>query len=174
MSMPADDQAAWVDHVALAEQAPQQGSLAEWLDQFLRGDGRNVPFADGLQARPHWFAGPLLMPLDAMRRICGPEPGMPYHESLAAWQSRVEQMTESIASGWRPPPLICGVEGLLINKPDHRSAGLLINDGNHRAEALRRTGTTHYPTVLWATSKAALDDRLSSRTQQARAARNTS
>jgi hypothetical protein len=120
------------------------------VDEFLRGQGRNVPFADGLEATPHWFAGLVVLPLGELVRICGPERGMPYREPISSWRARVAQMSVALRAGWRPPPLICEAERLLIN------------DGNHRAEALRLAGADAYPAILWASSQSALRTRLGS------------
>jgi predicted kinase len=138
-----DDRQRPDDQVALAAHAAESGSIGSWLDDYLRGVGGNVPFADGLLRQPRWYVEPTLVPLAKVGRICGPEEAMPYRESEEAWGRRVSEMLDSLHAGWRPAPLICEAEELLIN------------DGNHSAGALAWGGWTSYWAVFWASSEVA-------------------
>jgi len=135
-----------MDEVRLAASAAARDRLAEWIDRFLRGDGKNVPFADGLLHAPRWYHGPVPVAFADLTRICGPEEGMPYPEREDHWRAQIEGMCASIRAGWVPPPLICEAERLLVN------------DGNHRLTALGECGFDAYPTVFWASSESAFAD----------------
>ena len=44
--------------------------------------------------------------LSKMKRMCGPEEDMLFHESVADWEQRVAAILESIKNGWVVPPLL--------------------------------------------------------------------
>ena len=122
----------------------QAGCLAAWLQAFLRNEGRNIPFADGLLLAPRRYHGPERWSLSALSRCCGPEPDMAFRVDANAFERRVRALMETLACGqWDMPPLIV-----------HRDADgrLTLNDGNHRLEALRRLGVQEAWVLVWETA----------------------
>lgn len=118
--------------LASARQAAADDRTAEWVGQFLATEGGNAILAAALAQDPHWWAGPVWLPLDRLERLAGPED----EEVLCVidpeeWEDDVAAMNEELAAGWEPPPL------LAQHEPDGR---LLLQDGNHRFEALSRDG----------------------------------
>jgi len=38
----------------IKQERRSQEQLAEWVDNFLRGEGKNIPLADGLKKQKRW------------------------------------------------------------------------------------------------------------------------
>ncbi len=111
--------------------AAGEAELARWVGDFLasRGSG-NAVLAAALAQRPHWWLGPLSVPLDDLDRLAGPEDDALCPVDEDDWQDDVDGMEESLAEGWEPPPLLAEPSG----------ERLVLQDGNHRYEALRQRG----------------------------------
>lgn len=115
-----------------ARRAAADGRTAEWVGEFLATDGGNEILAAALAQDPHWWAGPVWLPLSSLERLAGPAD----EDVLCAvdpeeWEDDVAAMGEELEAGWEPPPLLARQE------PDGR---LVLQDGNHRFEALSREG----------------------------------
>jgi len=130
-----------------ARQAARANQIDSWVDAFLTngGHGTNLPMARGLKQQRRWWIGPLRVPLDSLTRICGPEPGMPYQTTPAAWEARVSAIAASSRDPEALPPLLL----------EYRKGLLALCDGNHRHEALRRLGQTSAWALVWCNSRQA-------------------
>ena len=118
------------------------GRIEDWVHLYLRSDGRNVPFSDGLRLAERVWRGPVKIPLSMLTRICGPEEGMKWRTHPVQFEEHVAALMKETASGGDIPPLIvhCCREGLELN------------DGNHRLEAYRRLGMEEGWVIFWATA----------------------
>jgi hypothetical protein len=117
--------------LASAREAAADGRTAEWVGGFLSTAGGNAILAAALAQDPHWWVGPVRLPVDALERLAGPED----EEVLCPiepdeWEDDVDGMAASLEAGWEPPPLLV----------EHQDGKLLLQDGNHRYEALVRQG----------------------------------
>lgn len=121
----------------------RRGAAHEWLQLFLRNDGKNVVLADGLLLEPRVYTGPIIMDITRF----GIEEGAPSYlvtaEEITDFYTIVETMIRSYSS-WDMPPLIVNYAGGTFE----------INDGRHRNVALRRMNITHAPVVFWTSSEA--------------------
>ena len=118
-----------------------EGRIEEWVHAYLRTDGRNVPFSDGLKLAPRVWRGPLKIPLSLLTRICGPEEEMRFRVDRVGFEERVIFLMREISKGADLPPLIVHCT----------EDGLELNDGNHRLEAYERLGIAEGWAVFWAT-----------------------
>ena len=118
-----------------------EGRVEEWVHAYLRSDGRNVPFSDGLKLFPRVWRGPAKIPLSLLTRICGPEEGMRFRVAQAEFEERVSRLAEEVSAGADMPPMIVHCT----------KVGLELNDGNHRLEAYRRLGLEEGWAIFWAT-----------------------
>lgn len=76
-----------------ARQAAEDGRIGDWVDDYLRsGAWANLGLADGLGSQARFWVGPVRVPLDGMRRGCGPEEGMEFRQELHSWRRRVERI----------------------------------------------------------------------------------
>lgn len=126
--------------LAGARAAAVAGTLPLWVGRLLASRGSdNVVLAAGLAQRPHWWLGPILVPLSSITRLAGPEPDAVCPIEPRAWEHDVLAMEHSMDDGWEPPPLLA----------ECRDGRLLLHDGNHRYEALVREGETEAWVVVW-------------------------
>lgn len=129
--------------------AAAAGQINDWVDQFLSsGLGANTVMAAGLRVQRRWWIGPILLPIDSLVRLCGPEPEMQYRQSLEAWNAHVAAIMAADPDHF--PPLILEYRG--------RSVPLGMHDGSHRHEALRRLGKSHVWTLIWCNSETDFDE----------------
>ena len=109
-----------------------------WAHAFLNSEGNNVHLSAIMKQKGFWN-GPAQQPLSKMRRICGPEKGLKYHEREEVFHQKIEKMLDAIKKGWDVPPLIVWYD------QDKFS----VADGNHRLEALKQSGHQSYWTIVW-------------------------
>ena len=129
--------------LASAHAAAEHDDLARWVGDFLASRGSdNAILAAALAQDPHWWAGPLRVPVADLERLAGPEDDALVPIEAEEWEEDVETMEESIEEGWEPPPLLV----------EHQDGRLLLQDGNHRYEALRRAGEDEAWVIVWFSS----------------------
>lgn len=115
--------------------------IEEWIHLFLRDEGGNIAFSDGLKKEKRIYIGPIKMPLHLFERCCGPEENMKYRIDQDSFECRVCKIRERMESGWDMPPLI-------INFSNNRFE---LNDGNHRYQAMISRGVDGCDTIIWIT-----------------------
>ena len=121
-----------------ARRAGERGRLAEWVLDFLASEGSdNEVLAGALAFEGAEFQGPVRLGVDDLTPMAGPDD----QQVVVAideddWEDDVDSMSDSLAEGWQPPPVLVSV----------REGAYRIEDGNHRHEVLRRSGATH----VWA------------------------
>jgi hypothetical protein len=121
--------------------------IARWVGDFLASRGSdNAVLAAALSRDPHWWFGPVQVPVVDLERLAGPEPDALCDIDPDEWKHDVGAMRESIDDGWEPPPLLA----------EWQDGRLLLQDGNHRYEALVREGEVYAWTLVYFPS---LDDR---------------
>jgi hypothetical protein len=120
--------------------AGDDDELARWAGAFLASRGSDNPLlAAALAQEPHWWLGPLLVPVEELVRLAGPEDEATCPIEPDEWEGDVDEMEEGLEEGWEPPPLLA----------QYQDGRLLLQDGNHRYEALVRAGETHAWTLVF-------------------------
>ena len=115
-------------------------AIARWVGDFLASRGSdNAVLAAALAQAPHWWFGPVQLPVVALERLAGPEADVLCDVDHEEWEHDVEEMEESLDEGWEPPPLLA----------EWRDGRLLLQDGNHRYEALARADEPHAWTLVY-------------------------
>ena len=128
---------------ASANEYAKNNKLEEWVHTFLRNEGNNVDFSDGLMLEDRIYFAPKKMSLNLFERCCGPEKGMKFQIPSEGFYKNVEAIAEKFKnSNWDMPPLI-----IFKNNGKYE-----LNDGNHRYEALRTLGIDRYWIILWKTA----------------------
>src|SRR5438477_10256834 len=103
-----------------ARQAAAANRTAIWVGEFLASRGSdNAALAAALAQRPHWWVGPIRVPLDDLVRLAGPENDALVPVAPEEWEDDVEHMQESLDQGWEPPPLLA----------EYQDGRLLLQDG---------------------------------------------
>jgi hypothetical protein len=134
--------------VPTAQAFANQGRLEEWVHAYLLGgDWANPGLSDGLKLQQRWWLGPLELPLAALERCVGPEPGMEYPVTVKYWEWRTGEIADGIrASGAGPldlPPLIAMYD----------QGHLSVRDGNHRYGAYEMLGWPTAWALVWFNSQ---------------------
>lgn len=125
------------------KQEKSQEQLAKWADTFLRGEGNNIPLADGLNKQQRWWINAVQFPLNKLVRCCGPEANMEYRESEQNWNRRIDSFVEYIKSNGKLPPLIA----------TYNDGVFSVRDGNHRLGACEKLGIEFHDTFIWCDSE---------------------
>lgn len=123
-------------------------SIEKWVQKYLRGEGNNIPLADGLLLDKRFYLGPILWDILSLERCCGPEHEMKYHTNEIDFNRRVNGIIERIINGWEMPALIVNYENGIFT----------INDGNHRHEACKRLNIRKVPVIFWITKEKDFQD----------------
>ncbi len=135
--------------LATARAAAARDDLAIWVGDFLASAGSdNKELAAALALRPHWWVGPVEIPVDDLVRLAGPEDEALVPIEPDEWEGDVDAMEESLDDGWQPPPLLA----------EYQDGRLLLQDGNHRFEALLRAGASHVWTLVYFDDPRDLDE----------------
>jgi hypothetical protein len=133
--------------------ADKNGTITDWMIDYLNGEGRNTVLAGGLAQDGQFHTHLIDYPFEKLTILMGPDDTFRYYEEPEQFNIRVDTMVESLKQGWKPVPFIAS---------DLWNDGLELNDGAHRAEALKRFGTKTYPTVFYFKDQTALTQFLES------------
>ncbi len=119
------------------------GKIEEWLQLFLRNDGKNIALADGLLLEKREYLGLLKLNMPCFKDI---KEGAPEYLSaendIEYFFWIVENMKNSMED-WDVPPLIV----------EYREDKFVVNDGRHRLEMYRQLGVEVVDAVLWTTGE---------------------
>jgi hypothetical protein len=119
-----------------------QNRVEEWLQLFLRNDGKNIEFADGLLLERRYYLGPVKTDITKFNMEEG-APSYLTRENDIEWFFTVVDKMKSAYDSWDMPPLIVNyINGIYE-----------VNDGRHRYEALRQMGVKEAYTVFWMSSE---------------------
>lgn len=128
--------------LTLARKYAEEGKIEQWLQDFLRADGKNRALADGLLIEERYYFGLREIPLVLFSHIKSGAPEYLHEENdIQYFFYIVDKMKEGFADGWDTPPLI--VEYVYGN--------FQVNDGRHRLEAYRQLGAKKVWAVIWTT-----------------------
>lgn len=128
-----------------------QEQIAEWVDNFLRGEGKNVPLADVLKEQKRYWINVTDFPLHKLVRCAGPEDSMEYKESIDKWNKRVDSLVKHIKSDGKIAPLITYFGAYYGNEE------FSVRDGNHRLGACEKLGMPTHDTFMWCDSEEDLE-----------------
>lgn len=127
----------------IAQEYEQKGKIDEWVQLFLRSDGKNVALANGLLKEKREYLGIVKLDISLFQDI---KRGAPEYLTIENDQEYffwvVEQMKDSLEH-WDVPPLIV----------EFRNNHFYVNDGRHRLEMFRQLGVQEVDAVLWTTGE---------------------
>ena len=130
--------------LSLAKQYDKEGKIDQWMQDFLRADGKNLALADGLLLEERHYFGLREIPISLFSDVKSEAPEYLHAENdIEYFFYVVEQMKESLADGWDAPPLI--VEYVYGN--------FQVDDGRHRLETYRQLGIEKVWAVIWTTGE---------------------
>lgn len=130
--------------LSTAKQYDREGKIAQWMQDFLRADGKNLALADGLLLEERHYFGLREIPIALLSDV---KDGAP--EYLQAENDKqyffyvVDQMKESLADGWDTPPIIV----------EYVYGKFQVDDGRHRLELYRQIGAERVWAIVWTTGE---------------------
>lgn len=119
----------------------KRGCIEEWLQLFLRGDGKNVDLAAGLLLEPRMYWGPVEIELKLLAGIQSGAPEYLSRDGDIAYFFDVVDRMKDVYGKWDIPPLIL----------EYAKDGIRVNDGRHRLEMYRQLGIAKAWAVCWKT-----------------------
>lgn len=128
----------------LAKKYAEEGRIDEWLQDFLRADGKNLALAEGLLAEERYYFGLQEIPISLLSDV---KAGAPEYllaaNDIQYFFEVVERMKESLREGWDAPPLIV----------EYVYGRFQVDDGRHRLETYRQLGVETVWAVVWTTGE---------------------
>jgi hypothetical protein len=135
-----------VKHYTISEiikYSENNNNIEEWVHEFLTTSGNNVHLSAGLKKKNRYWLGPVKLYLNKLHRCCGPEESIEFKISLKDWNKNVSRIVDQIENGYEIAPLLVEFKDNILS----------IRDGNHRYEALLRSNTDKYWTIIWCNTK---------------------
>ena len=130
--------------LSLAKQYDNDGKIDEWIQDFLRADGKNLALADGLLLEERHYFGLREIPISLLSDVKSGTPEYLHEENAIQYFFYVvEQMKESLADGWDAPPLIV----------EYVDGKFQVDDGRHRLELYRQLGGKRVWAAVWTTGE---------------------
>lgn len=126
----------------LALEYAERGAIDDWVQLFLRNDGKNIALADGLLLEQSYYTGPVITDIS----LFDIEEGAPSYLTDAndiAWFFHVVDRMKEALGNWDMPPLIV----------QYDAGQYEICDGRHRNEALRQMNIKHAPVIFWTSAE---------------------
>lgn len=130
--------------LSVAKQYAEEGRIEEWMQDFLRADGKNLALADGLLKEKRYYFGLREIPITLLSDVKSGAPEYLHKENdIEYFFYVVEQMKEGLSNGWEAPPLIV----------EYVYGHFQVDDGRHRLELFRQLGVERVWAVVWTTGE---------------------
>lgn len=119
------------------------GRIDEWLQLFLRNDGKNLALADGLLLEKREYFGLMKIDISYLKDVKAGTPEYLTQENDIEYFFWIVDNMKKDFDGWDTPPLIV----------EYRDDRFYVNDGRHRLEMYRQMGVQIVDVVLWTTGE---------------------
>jgi len=130
--------------LSIAKQYDQEGKIDQWMQVFLRADGKNLALADGLLLEERHYFGLREIPMSFLSDVKSGAPEYLHAENdIQYFFHVVDRMKESLAEGWDAPPLIV----------EYVYGKFQVDDGRHRLEMYRQLGADRVWAAVWTTGE---------------------
>lgn len=129
--------------LAQAKMYNDNGKIEEWLQLFLRNDGKNVALADGLLLEEREYLGLMKLNISHFKDIKEGAPEYLTQENTIEYFFWIVENMKNSIEDWDVPPLIV----------EYRDNKFFVNDGRHRLEMYRQLGVKAVDVVLWTTGE---------------------
>ncbi len=129
--------------LAQAKAYQENGKIEEWLQLFLRNDGKNIALADGLLLEKREYFGLRKLHMSFFKDIKKGAPEYLSAENDIEYFFRIVENMKNSFRDWDVPPLIV----------EYREDRFFVNDGRHRLEMYRQLGAESVDVILWTTGE---------------------
>lgn len=126
-----------------AKRYQEKGKIEEWVQLFLRNDGKNVALADGLLLEKREYLGLTKMNISCFKDVNEGAPEYLTEKNDIEYFFWIVDNMKSSFQGWDVPPLIV----------EFKDGSFYVNDGRHRLEMYRQLGVEMIDVVLWTTGE---------------------
>ncbi len=130
--------------LAQAKAYHDNGEIEEWLQLFLRNDGKNIELADGLLFEKREYLGLYKLSMSFFKDIKQGAPEYLSAENDIKFFFWIVDNMKSSLKNWDIPPLIV----------EYRDEKFFVNDGRHRLEMYRQMGVAEVDVLIWTTGEA--------------------
>ena len=124
-----------------AKEYMDNGNIAEWMQLFLRNDGKNIALADGLLLEERHYIGLREIPMKLLKNIESGAPKYLKNEASIEYFFYIVENMKSDIDHWDVPPLIV----------NYYNGRFEVNDGRHRLEMFRQLSYEYVQAVVWVT-----------------------
>lgn len=130
--------------LSLAKQYAKDGRIDEWMQDFLRADGKNLALAVGLLLEERHYFGLREIPITLLSDVKSGAPEYLHAENdIQYFFHVVDRMKESLMNNWDAPPLIV----------EYVYGKFKVDDGRHRLETYRQLGVKRVWAAVWTTGE---------------------
>lgn len=129
--------------LAQAKMYDDEGKIEEWLQLFLRNDGKNIALADGLLLEKREYFGLMKLNMSFFEDIKEGAPEYLTQENDIEYFFWIVDNMKNSLKEWDVPPMIV----------EFREDRFHVNDGRHRLEMYRQQGVQIVDVVLWTTGE---------------------
>lgn len=127
-----------------AKEYHDNGKIEEWLQLYLRNDGKNIALADGLLLEKREYFGLCKLNMSCFKDIKEGAPEYLSAKNDIEYFFKIVNNMKSNLGNWDVPPMIV----------EFRDDRFFVNDGRHRLEMYRQMGASEVDAVLWTTGEA--------------------
>lgn len=110
-----------------AKEYAKAGKIDEWMQLFLRADGKNLALADGLLEEERYYIGLREIPIQLLADVKEGAPEYLYRENDIQYFFEVADRMKDALPHWDAPPLIV----------EYVYGRFQVDDGRHRLEMYR-------------------------------------
>lgn len=110
-----------------AKEYVKAGKIDEWMQLFLRADGKNLALADGLLEEECYYIGLREIPIQLLADVKEGAPEYLYRENDIQYFFEVVDRMKDALPHWDAPPLIV----------EYVYGRFQVDDGRHRLEMYR-------------------------------------
>ncbi|MHC1746788.1 MAG: hypothetical protein AB9856_00190 [Cellulosilyticaceae bacterium] len=130
-------------NMASAKQYAKDEKQHEWLQLFLRNDGKNLAFAEGLLLEKRYYIGPIKINLDMLNLKAGIPEYLTREDEIKFFYEIVSNMKIAYKDSWDVPPLIV----------NYSEGTYEVNDGKHRFEMYHQLKVKEVEVLFWITNE---------------------
>lgn len=126
-----------------ARKYDEKGEINQWLQLFLRNDGKNIALADDLLLEPRYYLGIKRISIQLLEAIQAGTPEYLHDEDSIRYFFYIVDKMKADYTYWDTPPLIISYDNGIFH----------VDDGRHRLEMYRQLNAEYVHAILWTTGE---------------------
>lgn len=126
-----------------AKEFADAGKIDEWMQLFLRNDGKNLKLADGLLLEERYYLGLIEIDIELLADVKAGVPEYLHDQDSIDYFFHIVDNMKEVYENWDTPPLIV----------EYVHGKFQVNDGRHRLEMYRQLNVKNITIALWTTGE---------------------